>query len=59
MPKYRLYCLDGANKITRAQEIDAKSDDDAIDIARSMKLPVKCELWTRERLVAQLSAGKR
>ena len=59
MPKYRLYCLDGANKITRAQEIDAKGDDDAMAIVRSMKLPAKSELWCRERLVAQIPVGKR
>ena len=59
MPKYRLYCLDGANKITRAQEIDAKGDDHAIEIVRSMKLPAKSELWCRERLVAQIPVRKR
>ena len=26
MPDYRLYCLDGANKISRAEWIDAKSE---------------------------------
>ena len=54
MLEYRLYCLDGANRITRAEGISAKSDDDAIELARAMKLPVKCELWQRDRLVARI-----
>jgi hypothetical protein len=58
MSKFRLYCLDGANKITRAEEIDAKSDEQAIEIVRSKKLPVKCELWSRDRLVARIPIGK-
>jgi hypothetical protein len=58
MPEYRLYCLDGANKITRAHEINAKSDEDAIMIARSKKMPVKCELWHRDRLVARIAAHR-
>jgi hypothetical protein len=44
MADYRLYCLDGVNKITSAEWIDAKSDDDAIMIARSLKRSVTCEL---------------
>jgi hypothetical protein len=56
MPDYRLYCLDGANKISRAEWIDAKSDDDAIMIARSHEKSVNCELWLRSRLVARIPA---
>jgi hypothetical protein len=54
MPEYRLYCLDGANRITRAEQISAPSDAAAIEAARAMKLPVKCELWHRDRLVARI-----
>jgi hypothetical protein len=56
MPDYRLYCLDGANKISRAEWIDAKSDEDAIVIARSHEKPVNCELWLSNRLVARIPA---
>lgn len=56
MPDYRLYCLDGANKITRAEWIDAKSDEDAIMIARSLKKTVPCELWCGTRLIARIPA---
>lgn len=54
MAEYRLYCLDGANKITSAEQITATSDEDAVMIARSMKLPMPCELWSRDRFVAKL-----
>jgi hypothetical protein len=54
MPEYRLYCLDGANRITRAEQIVATNDEQAIAAARSMTPPVKCELWQRDRLVARI-----
>ena len=57
MPEYRLYCLDGANRIARAETVSAANDEDAIAIARAMKLPAKCELWHRDRLVARIPAG--
>jgi hypothetical protein len=56
MPEYRLYCLDGADKFTKSHEIEAESDAAAIETARNMKLPVKCELWERGRMVAKLPA---
>lgn len=56
MPDYRLYCLDGASKITSAEWIDANSDDDAIIIARSLKKSVDCELWCRGRVIAKIPA---
>jgi hypothetical protein len=59
MPDYRLYCLDGANKISHAEWIDAMSDEDAIMIARSHEKPVAWELWLRNRLVARIPAFQR
>jgi hypothetical protein len=57
MAEYRLYCLDGANRITRAEGISAKSDEEAIAAVRAMKLAIKCELWLRDRLVARIPAS--
>ena len=57
MPEYRIYCLDGANRITRAEQIVATNDEQAIEAARSMKPPVKRELWQRDRLVARISVS--
>ena len=49
MAEYRLYCLDGAGRITRAEEIEATGDEEAIMIARALKKRVRCELWQRDR----------
>ena len=58
MSEYRLYCLDDHGRFTKSHEIEAKDDDDALAKARAMKLPVVCELWTRNRLVKTLSPQK-
>jgi hypothetical protein len=52
--EYRLYCLDGAGKITRAEAISAAADEEAIMIARAAHKRVRCELWQRDRLVAEI-----
>ena len=57
MPEYRLYCVDGAGRFTRAHEIEAPTDEDAISQAAALKLPVQCELWERGRKVAELDAA--
>ena len=54
MADYRLYCLQGNGKFTAVHEIEADDDADALLKARAMKLPDKCELWLRSRLVAML-----
>lgn len=56
MPDYRLYCLDERGKFTKSHDVHAKNDDEALALAREMKLPVQCELWERERMVAELPA---
>jgi hypothetical protein len=52
MREYRLYTLDGAGKIAKAEWLDARSDDEATVLVRARKMPVDCELWDRDRLVA-------
>jgi hypothetical protein len=54
MGEYRLYCLNDHGKFSKSHDISAASDSEAVDRARAMKLPVKCELWNRDRLVATL-----
>lgn len=56
MTEYRLYCLDGVGKITHAEWLEAKSDDEAIILARARKLPVRCELWHGNRRIAEIPA---
>ena len=58
MGSYRLYCLDGADKVVTADWIDAADDAAAIDAAEQQHNGRKCELWQGERLVATID-GRR
>lgn len=57
MATYRLYCLDGVNKVASAEWIDAESDDDALAAAEQMRGGRLCEVWQNSRLVARLEEG--
>jgi hypothetical protein len=52
MPAYRVYCLDGARRITKAEWYEAENDDEVIAVAREECVP--CEVWERGRLVATI-----
>ena len=54
MPSYRLYRLDGAGKIVSAEWVEAADDESAVKHARARELPVICEMWDRNRLVARI-----
>jgi len=56
MLEYQLYCLDEAGKFTKAHEIEAADDADALERAKKMKLPVNCELWEHKRIVGKVPA---
>jgi len=51
---YRLYCLDGANKVASAEWIDADDDEAAIEVAKRMMDGQDLEVWQGTRLVARL-----
>lgn len=56
MADYRLYYMDGANRISLADWIEADSDEDAVTAAREMKPEAhRCEIWLKNRLVAKLN----
>ena len=54
MPNYRLYHLDDAGKIERAEWLDAVDDEDAERQARAIELRSTIEVWDRGRLVVQI-----
>jgi hypothetical protein len=58
MAEYRLYCLNHRGAFAKSHEIEASDDKDAVARAKAMKLPVKCELWQRGRMVAVLDPHK-
>jgi len=51
---YRLYCLDGANKVASAEWIDADDDEAAIEVAKDMMDGQECEVWQGARLIVRL-----
>jgi hypothetical protein len=51
---YRLYCLDGANKVASAEWIDADDDKAALEAAKEIVDGQECEIWQGTRLVARL-----
>lgn len=54
MPSYRVYCLDGAKKVTRAEWIEADDDDSALLAARQFDDAVQCEVWQGRRLIGRV-----
>jgi hypothetical protein len=51
---YRLYCLDGANKVASAEWIDADDDKAAIEVAKELMDGQECEIWQGTRFVVRL-----
>jgi hypothetical protein len=56
MKTYRLYFVDSAGKITSAEMLNAKSDDEAVNLARALNSDCICELWNRNSFVATIPA---
>ena len=57
LPTYRLYRLDGADKIKSAEWIEAHSDEEAVGMARDQTGPMGFELWQQSRLVINSPEG--
>ena len=55
---YRLYCLDGVDKVASAEWLEAEDDEAAIDAAEQAAGGRKCELWQGNRLVARLAESR-
>jgi hypothetical protein len=51
---FRIYCMDGANHIRRAEGIRASGDEQAIKAAEKIRGHQQCEVWEGERLVERL-----
>jgi hypothetical protein len=55
---YRLYCLDGLDKVASAEWLEADGDEGAITAAQDLRDGRKCELWQGDRLVARMDARR-
>jgi hypothetical protein len=52
--QYKLYCIDGANKIASADWIEADDDEAAIAQVKDQRDGYKCEVWQGPRLVTRI-----
>lgn len=57
--EYRVFLLGHNDRITGSRDLEASSDEEAIAAARELKLPCKCEVWERARVLAELPAYHR
>ena len=51
---YRLYGLDGVNKVASGEWFEAENDETAIEVAKKMMDGHDCELWRGKRFVARI-----
>lgn len=59
MADYRLYGLDGVNKVASGDWIEADDDETAIEAAKDRFEGQECEVWQGRRLVARLDLRTR
>ena len=58
MADYRLYGLDGVNKVASGEWFEAEDDRAAIEVAKSMMDGHDCELWQGSRFVIRIEHGR-
>jgi hypothetical protein len=51
---YRLYGLDGVNKVASGEWFEADDDKAAIEVAKQMMDGHDCELWQGKRFVTRI-----
>jgi len=54
MERYRVFCLDGANRILSADSVEANSDAEALSKAARLSLGDRREVWLRDRLIGRI-----
>lgn len=56
MSQYRIHFLDLAGKFVDSREIEARTDGDALLVARRTEASANCEVWAQNRLVGTVQA---
>jgi hypothetical protein len=51
---YRLYGLDGVNRVASGEWIEADDDEEAIEVAKRIMDGHGCELWQGSRLIGRI-----
>ena len=59
MANYRIYCLDGADKVASAGWIEADDDEVAVALVEQRHDGFKCEVWDGQRLVARVDLRRK
>lgn len=59
MADYRLYGLDGVNKVASGEWFEAEDDLTAIEVAKKMMDGHDCELWQGRRFVTRIPHNRR
>jgi hypothetical protein len=54
---YRLYGLDGVNKVASGEWFEAEDDVAAIEVAKTLMDGHDCELWQGKRFVTRILRG--
>lgn len=54
MADYRLYGLDGVDKVSSGEWFEAQDDETAIAAAKAMMDGRDCELWQGRRFIARI-----
>jgi hypothetical protein len=52
MQDYKLFWIDAARPVMRMDDFKARSDEEALSIARALERRANCQLWNGDRLVA-------
>ena len=58
MSQYRIHIVNMAGKLIEAHEIEARTDGDALLVARRTDASTNCEVWARNRLVGTVRAAQ-
>ena len=59
MANYRIYCLDGADKVASAGWVEADDDEAAVALVEQRHDGYKCEVWDGTRLVARIDLRRK
>ena len=54
MANYRIYCIDGGDRVAAADWVEADDDEAAIARVKELHAGYKCEVWLGQRLVTRV-----
>ena len=58
MAEYRLYQLDGVDRVCAGEWIEAENDAAAIEAVRALCKSVDCELWQGDRFITRIGTRR-